>query len=107
MANFIEVHYKIGICFISKTQTRDNTKEKKLEEEKRNPDPTAGIVVGGANVERLEDVASNGSVSKNLTFDASPLFTATIATTSPLDLSTPNIVPFSCLGLNWVCCNTN
>jgi hypothetical protein len=30
-----------------------------------------------------------------LTFDASPLFTATIATTSPLDLSTPNIVKMS------------
>ena len=27
-----------------------------------------------------------------MTFDASPLFTATIATTSPLDLSIPNIV---------------
>jgi len=41
---------------------------------------------------KLEDVANNGSVSKNLTFDVSPLFTATLATTYPLDLSTPNIV---------------
>jgi hypothetical protein len=41
---------------------------------------------------KLEDVANNGSVSKNLTFDVSPLFTATIATTYHLDLSTPNIV---------------
>src|ERR671910_1124081 len=32
------------------------------------------------------------SESRNLTFDASPLFTVTIATTSPFDLSTPNIV---------------
>jgi hypothetical protein len=32
------------------------------------------------------------SESRNLTFDASPSFTVTIAATSPLDLSTPNIV---------------
>jgi hypothetical protein len=38
-----------------------------------------GIVVEGANVVRLEHAASNGSVSKNLTLDASQLFTATIA----------------------------
>ena len=34
----------------------------------------------------------NASVSSNLTLDASPLFTVTNATTSPLVFSTPNIV---------------
>ncbi len=34
----------------------------------------------------------NPSVFRNFTFDASPLFTVAIATTSPLVLSTPNTV---------------
>jgi hypothetical protein len=54
-------------------------------------EPAAGFVVEGDKVVRLEG-AKNASVSKNLTFDASPLFTVTIATTSPFDFSTPNIV---------------
>jgi len=52
MANFIgEVHYKIGICFISKTQARDNTKKKKLEEEKR--DLELESVIAEYQVDRL------------------------------------------------------
>ena len=35
-SNFIrEVHYKIGTCYISKMQTRDNDDKKQAEEEKR------------------------------------------------------------------------
>src|SRR5918996_6231557 len=55
------------------------------------PEPAAGFVVEGDRVVRSEDARSE-SVSRNLTFDASPLFTVTIATTSPADLSAPNIV---------------
>jgi hypothetical protein len=39
------------------------------------PDVAAGFIVEGAEVAGLEDAASNASVSRNLTFDASPLFT--------------------------------
>jgi len=55
------------------------------------PEPAAGFVVEGVEVVRSQDVRSR-SVSRNLTFDASPLFVVTIATTSPFDLSAPNIV---------------
>jgi hypothetical protein len=50
--------------------------------------PATVLVVEGL---ELEDVKT-ASVSRNFTFDASPLFVVTIATTSPFDLSASNIV---------------
>ena len=44
----------------------------------RMSEPATGFVVEGDKVVRLEG-AKNASVSRNLTFDASPLFTVTIA----------------------------
>ena len=55
-------------------------------------DSAAGFMVEGAEVLRSGDDACNVEVSKNLTFDASPLFTVTIATISPFELFAPNIV---------------
>lgn len=51
-----------------------------------------GLTVEGAGELRLVERDGNASDSNILTFDASPLFTVTTATKSPLDLSTPNIV---------------
>jgi hypothetical protein len=48
--------------------------------------------VEGAEVLRSGEDPCNVEVSKNLTFEASPLFTVTIATISPFELSAPNIV---------------
>jgi hypothetical protein len=56
------------------------------------PVSVGGLIVDGAGELRLVERDGNVFDSNVLTFDASPLFTVTIATTSPLDLSTPNIV---------------
>src|SRR5215204_7258966 len=53
--------------------------------------PAEGLVVDGVKAVGLGDFI-DGSVSRNFTLDASPLFVVTIATTSPFDLSASNIV---------------
>ena len=56
------------------------------------PPFVAGLVVAGVNVVLGLGELRYCSVSRNFTLDASPLFTVTIATISPFDLSTSNIV---------------
>jgi hypothetical protein len=52
-------------------------------------EPGLGVIVKEV---RLEETGLNPSVSRNFTLDPSPLFTVTIAITSPLVFSTPKTV---------------